>query len=78
MSEALLDEERRTCCYPLRGDGVKFDLKEVLGRSKGPTVGRMSLQATSGTPLEGMSFDQNDLLLGSIERENVVGKKGCI
>ena len=30
--------------YALSGDGVKFDPKEVLGRSSGPTVGRMRLQ----------------------------------
>jgi len=32
--------------YPLSGDGVKFGPKEVLGRSYGPTVGRISLLAT--------------------------------
>jgi len=34
--------------YPLSGDEVKFGSKEVLGRSWGPTVGRMSLHATEG------------------------------
>jgi len=33
-----------TWAYPSSGDGVKFDPKEFLGRSSGPTVGRMSLQ----------------------------------
>ena len=32
--------------YPSSGDGVQFDPEEVLGRSQGPTVGRMSLLAT--------------------------------
>ena len=32
----------------LGGDGVKFDSKEFLRRSQGPTVGRMLLLATCG------------------------------
>jgi hypothetical protein len=34
--------------YPSSGDRVKFDLTEVLGRSEGPTVGRIRLLATLG------------------------------
>ena len=34
----------RTC--PLSCQGVEFDPQEVLGRSYGPTVGRMRLLAT--------------------------------
>ena len=30
--------------YPLSGDGVEFDHKEGLGRSQGPTVGRVSIE----------------------------------
>ena len=33
---------------PSSGEGVKFDPTEVLGRSWGPTVGRMRLVATQG------------------------------
>ena len=32
--------------YPSSGDGVKFDHREVVRRSQGPTVGRVSLLAT--------------------------------
>jgi hypothetical protein len=32
--------------YPLSGERVKFDRQEVLGRSSGPTVRRMSLLAS--------------------------------
>ena len=32
--------------YPISGEGVKFDTQKVLGRSKGPTVGRMRILAT--------------------------------
>jgi len=34
--------------YPFRGEGVKFDHSEVLGRSWGLTVGPMSPLAISG------------------------------
>ena len=34
---------------PVSGDEVKFDPREVLGKSWGPTVGHMILPATYGT-----------------------------
>ena len=35
--------------FPSNDDGVEFDFQEVLGRSLGPTIGRISLLATQGT-----------------------------
>ena len=32
--------------YPSIGNGIDFDPKKVLGRSQGPTAGRMSLLTT--------------------------------
>jgi hypothetical protein len=39
---------RHRRCYPSSGEGVTFDSTEVLGRSSGPTVGRVGLLATYG------------------------------
>ena len=38
---------------PSNGDRVGFEPKEVLGRSQGPTLGRMSLLTTDGIGVQG-------------------------
>ena len=53
--------------YTSSGEGAIFDPEEVLGRFKGPVVGRMSLLATSGIVEamlleEGLSYRATSLI----------------